>query len=515
MFVYKRFKCFIYNTYIRIIMNRKLADHPDWATKFRRPGAELRLINGKYYLYEFKTVYDPARKRARKISGKILGRITEKDGFVESDKNKLRKKAVAAFQLTVGPTREYGFSQYILDHFQGSYYEIKRVFPELWQAIVLLAYCRLLYQSPIKNMPYHISHSWLYEHWQPGTMTDKRVSLLLRDLGRQREKAVSYMKAFIHEGEYLLADTTNILSKSSHIQLSKKGYNNKFDFEPQINTMYLYSTQSRMPVFYRLHAGNIKEVKAFKFTMKESGIQQAIIIGDKGFYSLENIEALKAEQLQYIIPVKRDNSLLDYSGIEDNTFKVKNNYFQHEKRFIWYEEITIAEESIGTLNKDKIFLFLDETLRLREETDYLQRIATHPEEYSRDGYLERKDRFGTIGLISNVSDKTPDEIYIAYKSRMAIEEMFDSLKNVIDADSTYMQNEDTLQGWMFINHIALQWYQQIYLLLKDKKLTSKYSVRDFLILLRDVRKVRINEQWYSAEITKAVAKLLDKIKYNT
>jgi transposase len=266
-----------------------------------------------------------------------------------------------------------------------------------------------------------------------------------------------------------------------------------------------------MPVFYRLHAGNIKEVKVFRFTLKESGIHKAIIIGDKGFYSRENLSALKAEQLEYIIPVKRDNSLLDYSEIKGNTFKGKGNYFQHEKRFIWYDEMAIAEQGAEILNRDKIFLFLDETLRLKEETDYLQRIATHPEEYSQEGYPENRDRFGTIGLVSNVSEKTPNEIYIAYKSRMAIEEMFDSLKNVVDADSTYMQNEDALQGWMFINHIALQWYQQIYLLLKDKKLTSKYSVRDFLVLLRDVRKVRINEQWYQAEITKAVAKLLDKI----
>jgi transposase len=129
--------------------------------------------------------------------------------------------------------------------------------------------------------------------------------------------------------------------------------------------------------------------------------------------------------------------------------------------------------------------------------------------------VETKDHFGSVGLLTNVTAKTPQDIYQAYKSRMAIEEMFDSLKNVIDADSTYMQNEDRLQGWMFINHIALQWYQQIYLLLKDRQLISKYSVRDFLMLLRDVRKVRINDQWYTAEFTKAVGKLLDKVKYNT
>lgn len=36
--------------------------------------------------------------------------------------------------------------------------------------------------------------------------------------------------------------------------------------------------------------------------------------------------------------------------------------------------------------------------------------------------------------------------------------MFDGMKNVLEADHTYMQNEQTLQGWMFINHITLQWY---------------------------------------------------------
>jgi len=45
---------------------------------------------------------------------------------------------------------------------------------------------------------------------------------------------------------------------------------------------------------------------------------------------------------------------------------------------------------------------------------------------------------------------------------MEIEQMFDALKNMLHAGVTYMQNEDALQGWMFINHIALQWCHQTY-----------------------------------------------------
>lgn len=91
---------------------------------------------------------------------------------------------------------------------------------------------------------------------------------------------------------------------------------------------------------------------------------------------------------------------------------------------------------------------------------------------------------------------------------MAIEELFDSMKNVLETDNTYMQNEDALQGLMFVNHLALQFYQQIYLFLKDNKLNGKYSVKDFLLYLKQVRKVRINGEWHDAEITAAVSKML-------
>ncbi len=59
--------------------------HPEWATKHKRKGTELRLINGHYYLYEVTSKWNPKKKRAQKITGKILGRITP-EGFIESPK---------------------------------------------------------------------------------------------------------------------------------------------------------------------------------------------------------------------------------------------------------------------------------------------------------------------------------------------------------------------------------------------------------------------------------------------
>jgi hypothetical protein len=46
------------------------------------------------------------------------------------------------------------------------------------------------------------------------------------------------------------------------------------------------------------------------------------------------------------------------------------------------------------------------------------------------------------------------EFFSTYKTRTEIEGLYDSMKNGPDEDCTYIQNEQTFQGWMFINHFA-------------------------------------------------------------
>ncbi len=58
--------------------------HPEWALKHKKPGTELRLMKGRYYLYEVSSKWNKEKKRAQKITGKILGRITEDRGFTPS-----------------------------------------------------------------------------------------------------------------------------------------------------------------------------------------------------------------------------------------------------------------------------------------------------------------------------------------------------------------------------------------------------------------------------------------------
>ena len=57
--------------------------HPDWTLKQKKPGTELRYIRGNYYPYGVSSKRNKEKKRAQKVTGKILGKVTE-NGFIES-----------------------------------------------------------------------------------------------------------------------------------------------------------------------------------------------------------------------------------------------------------------------------------------------------------------------------------------------------------------------------------------------------------------------------------------------
>lgn len=313
------------------------------------------------------------------------------------------------------------------------------------------------------------------------------------------------MQRGIGEGEHILIDMTNIPSKSEQMGLIKAGYDSDHQFNTQFNLLYLYSTTLQRPTFYRLVPGNIREVTAMCLTIRESKVKNCIIIADKGFYSQSNVDKLQVEQLQFIIPLKRDNQLIDYDLLNENLLKKTSQYFAFEQRFIWYQSYTIK----GTENH--LCLFLDEKLKLKEQSDYLNRIEEKTNGYTFDKFLLKKCEFGTMAILSNLKDKTPSEIYVAYKSRMDIENTFDAMKTILDADKTYMQQEDVLQGWMFANHIALQWYYMLYHRLLNTKQNSKYSVKDLIEHLQEIRIAKIDSEWVRTEIIKKSQQLLDKI----
>ena len=158
----------------------------------------------------------------------------------------------------------------------------------------------------------------------------------------------------------------------------------------------------------------------------------------------------------------------------------------------------------------RYLMFLDETLKVKEERDYLQNLESGKENFSDEEFMDKQYRFGTIAFRSNLSD-SPKEIYRLYKTRGEIEQTFDFLKNLLDQDHTYLQDRFAVESWAFINHISLMLVYEIYSRLKAANILDKYSVYDFIIHLKYIQRIKINSSWVSGEISGKTQKLLDAL----
>lgn len=487
-------------------------NHPDWALKHKKPGTELKLINGRYYLYGVKSVYDKALKRSRKVSLGILGSISQEKGFIPSEKAELKKKSRNTYLDKQVMVFEYGFARWLLDELGGNgmLASLKKHFPEHWQFIVFMVYCRLAFKSPLKNIPTELERSAILDllGWK-GKVYDQKVSDMLFEVGQMRQSIHEFMRPLDNKRRSVLMDATDIVLQSDSIGLAQKGYNSNMDFQPQFVLLYLYDALSMEPLYYRLLPGNIREVSAMYNTIKISGMEECMFVADKGFFSESNIGELERMSMQYIIPLRRNNPLIPYAALDK--VEQSENYFNFSKRFIFHADTL-------NLGNRKLDLFLDGKLREQEKTDYLRRIQSLPESFSKQKFNDKLQSMGTLAILHNTSF-LPAELYVEYKNRDEIEQYFDHFKNTIDASCTHMQREESLEGWMFINHISMQVIYRLFRILKttpmNKKqmLIHKYSINDAVEHMKSIKQIRFAQgEFVFSEMNKSTKTLLNQMK---
>jgi transposase len=479
-----------------------MAKHPDWALKHKRKGTELRFINNTYYLYEITSKWNPEKKRSQKVTLGLLGKITKENGFIESDKHKLKKGKTISDDISV---KEYGLSSFIENNLSQYVELLKKHFPDLWKFIIAAAYSRLAYQSPLKNYQYHFSKSFLSEKLTHVGLSSSSITTKTREIGKNRQRILDFFDEFKVGNDSIIFDGTDLFSNSDKMRFPVKGKTKKGTFENIINLMFVFSLKLKLPTYYRIMTGNIKDISSFKLCLVESGISDAIVIADKGFYSESNIRQLEDEELKYIVPLRRNSALIDYAKIKGGDLKQFDGYFTYENKIIWHYQI----EQDGK----RIIVYKNDELKNEEVNDYLRRCETLPESYTTKDFYEKQYKFGTIAFITNLDQQhKPELIYSTYKSRNQIEVMIDVFKNLLNADRTYMQNDEAIEGWMFINFVVMHWYYKILHQLQTQKLNSKYSAKDIIQFLVDIKKVKINGKWHEDNMTKKNKAIFEKLK---
>lgn len=312
------------------------------------------------------------------------------------------------------------------------------------------------------------------------------------------------MKNFVSGSKFSVIDLTHVFSFSEDVISATLGHNSNEEYVPQINFTLLFSLDKKQPSFFRLVPGSISDVSTIPRTLEEAGVEKAVVIGDKGFYSGSNVDFLESHGLGYILPIKRNDKRIDYRPIKNpDRRKLKNGgYFIFDMRAIWFYEKKAQDGK-------RFLVFLDGKLKVEEEKDFLLHVEDG--RLAMEEFYRRQFAFGTICVITN-TDFSPKQVFELLKGRVEIEALFDTFKNLLHADRTYMRSDDKLQGWMFVNFVSLLLYYKIYRMLSEKDLLKKYSPKDVLLHFSRVYKLNVGGRWVVSEIPKTSRELAEQLE---
>ncbi len=441
---------------------------PDWVRKYKTKGVEIRVSGDNYYAYEMTSRWNREKKRADKITGKYLGVVTH-DGIVKSRSMGL-----------VRSDYEYGNIALLHGIAEKTIIPVLReIYPTMWERIISYVILRNIQPLPMKSVHYLYEKTYM-SRIMDESMSPDSISRMLSSL--PEDQSIRVMRKLTEKGEYVLMDSTAIFSRSENMSFLELGHNSKGMHMPQINVMMLFSSKRPMPTFVRILPESIRDLSAMSKTMDMAGVEKCVIIADKGFFSSDNIKNLKSRHLSYIIPLRRNSSLIPDPDHFTSVFRYDGKPIKYWK-----------------LEKD-VYIFEDPVLRSEEEKDYLIRIEENKR--SRKQFDENEINFGKLYLLSDLNED-PEKIYGLYKQREYVEYAFNVYKNDLEVDKSYMRDDHMLFTYMFLNLLSLYLHFQIL-----NMINGKYSVRDVLLILSRIKMYRMEKGEILSEIPKKTRDLV-------
>ncbi|MDR0677596.1 MAG: hypothetical protein LBF57_02905 [Holosporaceae bacterium] len=227
---------------------------PDWVLRFKEPHTTIKRIKGLYYKYEVHYCYDPQKKRSVTKSTCLLGKITEEEGFIPSSKNKLREECNELPNVDIKTYGLYAMFETLLSE---EIVSLQSIFgKDTANKLLIFAMMRWAYQTPIKRLSYYHFHDFCSEFWgNTNLLSDKVITALLKNIGENRGLVLQWMQTLLPKNasteNFVLMDSTHIMSASEGLFINVLGYNHFFDFGKQLRLMYIFSCPPKGSIFLK------------------------------------------------------------------------------------------------------------------------------------------------------------------------------------------------------------------------------------------------------------------------
>ena len=480
--------------------------------------------NGDIYVIERQTKYDPVRKYNVVLSSRIVGKIPKGETSVVSTRPKRRSGEKVSVSKSPEPPvkavrKKVGMMD-IIDYIGKASGIDGAIYTSTDQGTAqkILSLARYLLATNGQSFPGITT--WQFTHpipYEDGLSEDVYHDLF-ETVGRDESLIQSFFSMRLaHLGEKVLLayDSTTVSTYSGQISEARYGFNKAHDGLETVKLLSLYSIKTRQPVAFTKQPGNQPDVLTIENALKQLqvlGITKAEIVTDNGYYSEKNLAELLHAHFDFITLIKAnikwvrkelDNHLDEFRTtgsacpFDINTHGITVMRMQEFSRSRKYasSKKDLAEGDEETFRRRiYLHLYFNPLRRVEQDTVFDRDIfelktliedgAT--EEDLSDSAVEKARRFlhirrygskctvtfnekeiaqqkkyhGYFALVSNC-EKDPFECLLKYRQRETIEFFFESGKQRADGNRTRVWSSECLMGRMFVQFVALCYYEYL------------------------------------------------------
>jgi len=485
--------------------------------------------SGITYAYQSISFWDKEKKQSR-ARRTLIGRYDNETGKIVPTDGRNKKKAKEKEAETRGKTvinsahRSFYGATYLLDAIGeklGITQDLKQCFPDEYKQILSLAYYLILEDST----PLYRFEKWgsLHKHPYGNNITSQRSSELFASINEESKQRFFTLQGKRRiEQEFWAYDTTTLSSYSDILRQVQYGHNKEHDKLPQLKLALVFGKDSNLPFYYRKLGGNIPDSKTIRRFLEELdilGYSKVKLIMDRGFFSEYNINSLFQNHIKFLMSAKMSLNFIqneldevydtfrDFEHYNENyaiyyrTVRTNWNYTQNrpykgdklkESRRIYihfYYNIDQAADE----EKD----FDRRLIALKQELESGERIPQHEKLYQQyftykttpkrgthvtvieENVNAAKRNYGFFALITNEKMDAITALEL-YRNKDVVEKAFGNLKERLNMRRNLVSSEQSLDGKLFIQFVALIYLSYIKKQMQEKALFKSYTIPGLL-----------------------------------
>ena len=477
--------------------------------------------NGDIYVLERQILYDPEKKWNKVLSTKLLSKIPKgSDTPIPTRPKKASFDNELERSRTIAASRERIGMMELIDHIGSTSGIDEGIYSntDVGTAQKIISLARYLLATNGQSLPgiltWQFNHPLPYEDGISEFIYHELFTRVGRDESLQQNFFASRC-APIKEKAVLAYDSTTISTYSENQIEARYGYKKAGDGLKTIKLLTLYSIETRQPVAFTKQPGNLPDVITIENALKQLsvlGLGGAEIITDNGYYSEHNLAALFLAHFDFVTLAKTslkwvkeeiDRHLDDFSSVSSTCpfdagthgitvtlmhdfekvrkYANRKNGLQkgdiesfHRRVYLhlYFNAARKAEED-ASFDNDLIELRrnIEEGFNVDDLPDSAQNKVKKYLHINRRGRnttvsfnevacSKAKKYHGLFALVSNC-EKDTFECLRKYRKRETIESFFESMKQHTDGTRVRVWDADTLRGRMFVQFVALCYYEYL------------------------------------------------------